>query len=485
MRRAPRRPLIALAVLVLAPPAALALPAGGAIRLQPRVIGGAPVVASAYPFAARIEVDGLGSCTGTHLASRWVLTAGHCATEVMGGAAITDPARFHVRFGNGRPASDPNGYLAIDQVLRHPGFNADRLLNDVTLLRLATPSSAPTVDLLPPARASLVQAGKSATIAGWGLIEQVPDEVLAPILYAGRILLMSDTACVKEWGRDIDRAMMFCAGPVGTRTAETCSGDSGGPLLVNDPTGRRTYQAGSTSFGAEDCSASSSVFARLSTPSIRSFLLTAAGLGPATIGSPTVAAAGDTTASVRAVVTPSGADVWVSAEYGAHYEHATRRVRVGGGATPVTIPITGLTAGRSRNVRVVAWSGYGVRRSVPVRVTTTDTVAPTVRALPAKGRRGQRIRLRFRPADASRQVAALVEVLAGDRRISRAGSVRRFRNITAGTTYFFSFRVPTSPRATSWCIRLYDRAGHRSARQCSPVRRSAGAARTPAARPFS
>ncbi|MDX6377639.1 MAG: hypothetical protein QOE98_1942, partial [Gaiellaceae bacterium] len=420
-----------------------------------------------------------------HLASRWVLTAGHCATEVLSGAAITDPGRFHVRVGNGRAASDPNGYLAVDLVLRHPAFNADRLLNDVTLLRLATPSSAPTIDLLPRARASLVQAGSSATIAGWGLISQTPDEVLAPTLYAGRIRLMSDVACAKEWGGDINRATMFCAGAVGTRTAETCSGDSGGPLLVTDPVDHRTYQAGSTSFGAEDCSASSSVFARLTSTSIRSFLLTTAGLGPATIGPPTVVAATDTTASVRATVIPSGADVWVSAQYGPRYAHSTRAVRVGGGATPVIIPITGLTAGRSRNVRVVAWSGYGVRRSAPVRVRTTDTVAPTVKALVAKGRRGQRIRLRFRPVDASLQVAALAEVMAGGKRIARSGSLRRLRNITAGTTYFFSFRVPRSPRATSWCIRLYDRAGHRSARQCSPLRLSVRPARTPAGRPFS
>ena len=44
----------------------------------------------------------------------------------------------------------------------------------------------------------------------------------------------------------------------------------------------------------------------------------------------------------------------------------------------------------------------------------------------------QRIRLRFRPAEDSLQVAALGEVLAGTTRIARAGSLRRFRNITAG-----------------------------------------------------
>ena len=136
-------------------------------------------------------------------------------------------------------------------------------------------------------------------------------------------------------------------------------------------------------------------------------------------------------------------------------------------------------------MRIVAWSGYGVRHSTPVRVTTTDTAAPTVKTLVARGKRGQRIRLRFRPAENSLQVAVLGEVLAGDRRIARTGSVRRFRNITAGQTYFFSFRMPTGVRATSWCVRVYDRAGHRSERRCADIRLTATPARAPAARPFS
>jgi secreted trypsin-like serine protease len=479
--------MMALLALLVVPSAAFAaFPASASSRLQPRVIGGAPAASTAYPYAARIVVDGLGSCSGTLVARRFVLTAGHCATEISNGVAITDPARFHVRIGNGRPASDPNGYVAVDQVLRHPAFDADRLLNDVTLLRLAAPVAAPTIDLLPPAKAGLLAAGTSATIAGWGLIKQTPNEVLAPTLYAGRIRLMSDAACAKEWRSDVDRATMFCAGPVGTRTAETCSGDSGGPLLVVDGSDHRTFQAGSTSYGAEDCTASSSVFARLTAASIRSFVVTAAGLGPATVGPVTVAAAGDSTATVRATVKPRGADVWVSAEYGTHYEHSTRSVRVGGEtAQAISIQVAGLTPGRSRNVRIVAWSSYGVRHSAPVRVTTTDTTAPAAKPLVARGKRGQRIRLRFRPVENSLQVAALAEVMAGGRSIARVGSVRRLRNITAGQTYFFSFRLPTGVRATSWCVRVYDRAGYRSERRCADIRLTATPARAPSARPFS
>jgi hypothetical protein len=486
MRRRLRWTLPALAALLIAAPAvSAATPTPTRRVLQPRVIGGAAVRGNLYPYAARVVVDGLGTCSGTLIARRFVLTAGHCATESAGGGPITDASRFHVRVGNELPAADQNGYVDVAAVIRHPAFDPDFLLNDVTLLRLATPVAAPTVDLLPPARARLVRPPGSGVIAGFGLIRQDPMEALAPTLYAGRIRLMSDTACRREWHGDFVRSVMFCAGPVGTHTAETCAGDSGGPLLIVDPADHRRYVAGSTSFGAEDCSASSSMFARLSSSSIRDFVIRTAGLGPAAVGAASVSAVHDTGATVTATVTPRGADVFVSVRYGAHFEHATHAVRVGG-ETPraVAIRVAGLAAGRTRRVRIVARSSYGVKHSAPISLTTPDTAAPTVRALAVRGRPGQRVRLRFRPSDASRQVAVRADVRRGNARLNAVGSLRRFRNITAHATYFLSYRIPTGARPTRWCVTVYDRAGHRSAASCASVTVTRRTAAARPARPF-
>ena len=203
------------------------------------------------------------------------------------------------------------------------------------------------------------------------------------------------------------------------------------------------------------------------------------------MAAPTVTAAGDTTATVQASVTPRGADVWVSAQYGAHYEHSTRSMRVGGEtARPVTIDISGLTPGRTRNVRVVAWSSYGVRHSAPVRVATTDTSRRPSGPLAAKGSADSASGCGSGPIENSLQVAALGEVMAGTTRDRPHRVGAPVPQHLGPPTYFFSFRMPTGVRATSWCVRVYDRAGHRSERRCA--RSGVGTpARAPSAHPFS
>jgi hypothetical protein len=133
---------------------------------------------------------------------------------------------------------------------------------------------------------------------------------------------------------------------------------------------------------------------------------------------------------------------------------------------------------------VVAWSAYGVKHSRIVSLTTTDTRAPTVRALAVRGRVGQAVRLRFQPVDGSRQVAVLGEVHGAGGRLATVGSLRRFRNIGARTTYFLSYRIPASPRPVAWCITAYDRAGHRSATSCARVTVTAHRAAVRPARAF-
>ena len=125
-----------------------------------------------------------------------------------------------------------------------------------------------------------------------------------------------------------------------------------------------------------------------------------------------------------------------------------------------------------------------MKHSLPVRLTTTDHVAPAVTALAVRGRRGQRVRLRFRPADGSQQVAVLGEVRAGGTRLMAVGSPRRYRNIRSGATYFLPYRIPGGARPTRWCMTAYDRAGHRSVTTCARVTVTRGRAGVRPARPF-
>jgi Subtilase family len=101
-----------------------------------------------------------------------------------------------------------------------------------------------------------------------------------------------------------------------------------------------------------------------------------------------------------------------------------------------------------------------------------DRTRPTARALPARGRRGRIVRLRYRVFDNTGTTRELVTV----RR--RAKVVRRFRTRfgptgARGRVYFVRWRAPRRG-AGPWrfCVRAWDRTGNQSRLSCARIRLS-------------
>jgi secreted trypsin-like serine protease len=78
MRKFVSAAVLAVATSALAAPAALASPAPSA---EPMIIGGGTV--SSAPWGAQVYVGGSFNCSGTIIASQWVLTARHCSGSSM------------------------------------------------------------------------------------------------------------------------------------------------------------------------------------------------------------------------------------------------------------------------------------------------------------------------------------------------------------------------------------------------------------------
>jgi hypothetical protein len=134
------------------------------------VLGGTPAEGAAFASLAFIlDVKGTlaDQCTGTVVAPNLVLTAAHCAENVLTGV-VDQPGEFQVVTGVSEWQSPARQVSAVTRVIINPSYARRTDDGDAALLVLATPTSAPAIGLATPADAHWIRAGTPATIAGWG-----------------------------------------------------------------------------------------------------------------------------------------------------------------------------------------------------------------------------------------------------------------------------------------------------------------------------
>jgi secreted trypsin-like serine protease len=223
--------------------AALALTAAPSMA----VVGGKDAAPGAYPAVAEITFGQSFLCTGTLIAPTWVLTAGHCGS--MTGAAVGTPAGWpapliDVRIGSVKPGQGEK--VPVQRVVVEPNY----LVNsgyDITLLKLATPSTKAPAKVVGAGGASLWAPTTLETIVGFGTTSEGGDT--PDTLQEAQVPITTDAYCAGAYS-DFDPQTMVCAGfPQGG--VDTCQGDSGGPMFGRDAAGTLKV-VGATSFG-EGC----------------------------------------------------------------------------------------------------------------------------------------------------------------------------------------------------------------------------------------
>jgi V8-like Glu-specific endopeptidase len=225
------------------------------------VIGGHNATIEKYPSLAFVEgvqaTSGYG-CTGTVVAPRIVLTAGHCVEDIES-SSIVEPSNIAVATGLSNIQRIPHDRVSkVSQAVVYPNFNPTRLHGDAGLLILASPVSAPPVELAIGADAALYEPGDELTVAGWGVDDRTTGH--APNqLQAATVPVEEASRCrtgLRRFYPFFEPARQVCTLDLPARQITTCHGDSGGPAFATRPDGT-LVEVGVTSLGAATCNPSS------------------------------------------------------------------------------------------------------------------------------------------------------------------------------------------------------------------------------------
>ena len=227
---------------------------------HPSVIGGSPATIAAFPWLADIQgEESPGSffgCTGTVVAPRVILTAGHCV-EDLESSTVYPASGYGVATGIADVSQlQPQNVSLVSKVLVYPGFSTATLRGDAGLLILSAPVSAPALPLATGSDSSLLQPQTSLTIAGWGLTEGGAKEPPTGLQSASTVV--QSTAYCKQHSAKYypfySAATQLCTVDPG-HVISTCHGDSGGPAIALRGDGS-PVEVGITSLGGPNCKAS-------------------------------------------------------------------------------------------------------------------------------------------------------------------------------------------------------------------------------------
>jgi len=198
-----------------------------------QIVGGVEAKPFEFPWQASMRRKATNShfCGGFIINDWWVMTASHCMsgeTPAILSVVIGD----HIRNDAGNTVRQT---LNVAAIFMHEQYNSRTLVNDIALVKLATPISF-NEDIQPvcaPEPTDL-HVYQRCICSGWGTLSSGGTCCPQTLMYVS-MNITTNAYCDTAYPRDAITADMICATDnTGSRDRDSCQGDSGGPLVVQD-----------------------------------------------------------------------------------------------------------------------------------------------------------------------------------------------------------------------------------------------------------
>lgn len=221
------------------------------------IVNGHAASIAEFPSLAYIEAregrHGF-ACTGSVVAPRVILTAGHCVEDPEDGA-ITPAKDYLVATGVADPSQAGAGNVfRVAEAHAFPEFDPGGLHGDAAILILSTPTTAPPLAIAGAGDAALYEGGALVQLAGWGLTsagaKQPPKSLRATsTMVQGSSLCRSKT---RSYYPPYSPSVQLCTLAPTAKKSGGCFGDSGGPVIAQRSDGS-AVTLGIVSTGAPGC----------------------------------------------------------------------------------------------------------------------------------------------------------------------------------------------------------------------------------------
>ncbi|XP_055910569.1 brachyurin-like [Eupeodes corollae] len=209
-----------------------------------RITNGKVAEPKQFPYQVGLLLysdEGKSWCGGTLISDQWIVSAAHCAEGVKSADVYLGATNRTDRSEVGQQIVK----VGKDNIFVHEAWDSERLLNDISLLKLPNPvelSDYIRPAKLPESRDTTSYQGQKAIASGWGRASDTARGASEMLRYI-EVPIMANNFCSVYYAGNVKDSNV-CINTRGRKS--TCNGDSGGPLVLAD--GSDTL-IGATSFG--------------------------------------------------------------------------------------------------------------------------------------------------------------------------------------------------------------------------------------------